>query len=110
MKLIFVHGSGGYEGVWRYQITCFPNSEAITLPGHPQGQLCRSVEEYVDWLRKYLEGRDCKDIILAGHSLGGAIVMLYALKHPQDLRGLILIGTGARLKIHPTYIDLDFPY
>lgn len=104
MKLIFIHGSGGYEGIWRYQIAHFLDSEAITLPGHPQGQPCRSVEEYRDWLRKYIKERNYEDIVLAGHSLGGAIAMAYALEYPQDLRGLILIGTGARLKVHPMYI------
>jgi pimeloyl-ACP methyl ester carboxylesterase len=41
---------------------------------------------------------------LAGHSFGGAIVMTYALKYPQELKGIIIIGSGARLKVHPNFL------
>ena len=30
--------------------------------------------------------------------------MSYALKYPEELRGLILMGTGARLRVHPQYL------
>jgi len=103
MKLVFVHGSGCYGGVWRYQTQYFPESDAITLPGHPEGEPCRSVEGYTDWLKGYIQEKGYREVVLAGHSLGGATVMLYALKYPQDLKGLILIGTGARLRVHPMY-------
>ena len=31
--------------------------------------------------------------------------MLYALRYPEELRGIILIGTGARLRVHPNYLQ-----
>ncbi|MHA2361989.1 MAG: alpha/beta fold hydrolase, partial [Candidatus Thorarchaeota archaeon] len=43
---------------------------------------------------------------LAGHSMGGALVQLYALEHPNDLSGIVLVGTGARLKVTPIVFDL----
>lgn len=104
--MVFLHGSGGYGGMWRYQTDYFPDSEAITLPGHPEGERCKSVEEYADWLRQYIIAKRYKDVVLAGHSLGGAIAMVYALKYPQDLKGLILIGTGAKLRVHPMYLGV----
>jgi pimeloyl-ACP methyl ester carboxylesterase len=104
MKLIFVHGSGAYGDIWRYQTDYFPDSHAVNLPGHPHGQSLKSVEEYVDWLKKYIDGRGYKDVILAGHSLGGAIVMMYALRYPQELKGIIVISSGARLRVHPRYL------
>lgn len=103
MKLVMVHGSGGYGGVWKYQLAAFPDAEAVTLPGHPEGKLCTSVEEYTDWLHGYIKGKGYRDPVLMGHSLGGAIVMMYALKYPQDVKALILVGTGARLRVHPMY-------
>lgn len=99
MKLVFVHGSGGWGGIWKKQLDYFRDAEAVTLPGHPEGELCKSVEEYTDWLHEYIGSKAYKDVILAGHSLGGAIVMLYALKYPENLRAIILIGTGARLRV-----------
>jgi pimeloyl-ACP methyl ester carboxylesterase len=104
MSIIFVHGSGGYGDVWRYQTNYFSGSHAVNLPGHPHGEILRSVEEYVDWLRKYIAGRGYKGVVLAGHSLGGAIVMMYALTYPRELKGIIVISSGARLRVHPMFL------
>lgn len=43
-------------------------------------------------------------MVLAGHSFGGAIVLMYALRYPQELRGIIIIGSGARLRVHPMFL------
>jgi pimeloyl-ACP methyl ester carboxylesterase len=104
MSIIFVHGSGGHGDIWRYQTDYFPGSHAVNLPGHPHGQTISSVEGYAEWLRKYIEGRGFEDVVLAGHSLGGAITMMYALRYPQELKGIIIIGSGARLKVHPMFL------
>jgi len=104
MSIIFVHGSGAYGDIWRYQTDYFANSHAVNLPGHPNGQTLNSVEECADWLRHYIKGRGCKDVVLAGHSLGGAIVLTYALRYPQELKGIIVISSGARLRVHPVYL------
>ena len=42
---------------------------------------------------------------LCGHSMGGAIALLYAIRYPEELKGLILLGTGARLRVHQDYLD-----
>jgi pimeloyl-ACP methyl ester carboxylesterase len=104
MSMIFVHGSGACADIWRYQTDYFADSHAVDLPGHPHGQALKSVDECVDWLRQYLNGRGCKDVLLAGHSFGGAIALMYALKYPQELKGIVIIGSGARLKVHPMYL------
>ncbi len=104
MKLIFLHGSGAYGGVWRYQTDYFSDSDAINLPGHFQGQPLNSVEEYIDWLRKYIRGKGYKDVILVGHSFGGAIALMYALEYSRELKGIVIIGSGARLRVHPQYL------
>lgn len=106
MNIIFVHGSGGCGDVWRYQTDYFAGSHAVDLPGHPHGDTLKSVEEYVDWLRKYIRGMRLGDTVLTGHSLGGAITMLYALKYPRELKGAIVIGSGARLRVHPAFLAL----
>lgn len=106
MKLIFIHGSGGWGGIWGKQISYFPDAEAITLPGHPDGELYKSVEEYANWLHQVIKYSGYKSVILAGHSLGGAIVMTYALKYPEGLSAIVLIGTGARLRVHRQYISM----
>jgi pimeloyl-ACP methyl ester carboxylesterase len=106
MKLIFIHGSGGCKEVWYYQTRHFPEADTVALPGHPCGEPCTSVDSYVEWLRGYIHDNYYIDVVLAGHSLGGAIAQLYALKHPEDLKGLILIGSGARLRVGTIYLRM----
>ena len=105
MKLVFLHGAGNSSLSFYYQLRHFRNSKAIDLPGHPDGVPCDSIEGYVEWVRGFVKARRYKDVVLCGHSMGGAIAQMYALKYPEELNGLILIGTGAKLKVDPGYID-----
>ena len=106
MRAVFIHGSGGMAESFYHQLREIPESEAVDLPGHPEGQPCTSVDAYVEWVRGYLAAKGYRgNVVLGGHSLGGAIVQLYALKYPEDLKGIILIGTGARLRVHPNILN-----
>ncbi len=44
--------------------------------------------------------------IIAGHSLGGAIALVMGLEYGTELGGLILIGTGARLRVLPELLEV----
>ncbi len=105
MKLVFLHGAGCSSLSFYYQLRHFRSAKAIDLPGHPDGKPCESVDGYLEWVRGFIRARRYKNVILCGHSMGGAIAMRYALKYPEELRGLILLGTGARLRVHPHYLD-----
>src|SRR4030042_2150784 len=101
MKILLIPGSGAGGNLWQYQTRFFRDAEGISLPGHPGGTPKNSIPEYVEWLHGYIQEKGYKDIILGGHSLGGGIAQLYALNYPSDLKGLLLIGTGARLRVLP---------
>jgi len=105
MKLIFIHGSGANGNVWLLQKKRFPGADTPDLPGHPGGQACTSVEEYSDWLHGYIRGKGYTDVVLAGHSLGGGIALMHAVKYPGDLKGIILVGSGGRLRVLPLIIE-----
>lgn len=106
MELIFIHGSGNTGEVWHYQMEHFPEAEAINLPGHlSPGEPCTSIVDYVAWLHRYILEQKYSDPVLIGHSLGGAIVQLYALKHPGDIKAIVLVATGARLRVAPQYLS-----
>ena len=105
MKLVMVHGAGASSLSFYYQLRHFRNSKAIDLPGHPTGKACNSIDRYVDWVRGFNTARRYKDVVLCGHSMGGAIALQYALRYPDELKGMILIGAGARLKVEPRYIQ-----
>ena len=104
MRLIFVHGSGSCSAIWRYQPAYFSDSHAVNLPGHLHGQALESIDECVEWLNKYIQGKGFKDVVLGGHSFGGAIALMYALRYPQELKGVIIIGSGARLRVNPVFL------
>ena len=105
MKLLFLHGSGGCKESWQYQTHYFAGSEAIDLPGHPVGEPCSTIDGYVECLHGYVSEKGYTDLVIAGHSLGGGIVLLYGLKYPDNVKGLICVGSGARLRVHPMYLE-----
>ena len=96
-----IHGAGASSLSFYYQLRHFRNSKAIDLPGHPTGKACESIDRYVDWVRGFNTARRYKDVVLCGHSMGGAIALQYALRYPDELKAIILIGTGAKLKVDP---------
>ena len=105
MKLIFIHGSGGCKEFWQYQTQYFSDSEAIDLPGHPDGEPCSTIEDYVQWLHDYVSTNEYNDLVIIGHSLGGGIALLYGLKYPEKVKGLICVGSGARLRVAPMFLE-----
>ena len=106
--IVFIHGSGDSARVWRLQLEYFGNDHAfaIDLPGH--GRRAKSLPEEVsvmDYTRSaheiIFDELQPDHPIIAGHSLGGAIALAMGLQCGSKLGGLILIGTGARLRVHP---------
>ena len=105
MKLIFIHGSGGCKESWHYQTEYFTGSEAIDLPGHPDGEPCSSIDDYVEWLHEFVIVKGDTDLTIVGHSIGGGIALLYGLKYPENVKGLICVGSGARLRVAPMFLE-----
>ena len=105
MKLLFIHGSGGCKESWQYQTRYFKDAEAIDLPGHPDGEPCSTIDDYADWLHEYITAKGYTDLVIIGHSLGGGIALQYGLKYPLNVKGLICVGSGGRLRVHPMFLD-----
>lgn len=111
-QLLYVHGSGCTEDSFRDQVRAFPGSDALSLPGHPAGKPLGSVGECAAWLARYVEWKHAGKAVVAGNSLGGAIALRWALDRPEQAAGLILIGTGARLRVSADIfkmLDEDWP-
>jgi pimeloyl-ACP methyl ester carboxylesterase len=101
MKLLFIPGAGCGKQAGRCQTEYFNGSEAVALPGHPEGRPCSSIDGYVEWLHDYIHHQQYQDVVLVGHSMGGAVAQLYGLKYGDEVKALVLIGTGARLRVLP---------
>lgn len=105
MNIVCVHGSGACREAWHYQSAEFENVTAVNLPGHPDGDLIPTVGGMVEWLHGYIHEAGLAPAVLFGHSLGGGIVMQYAVDHPEDVTALVLVGTGARLRVNPKILE-----
>lgn len=107
--LILIHGSGGSHLHWPAELRRLPNATvyALDLPGHGRsnGPGRDTIEGYVTGLISFLDATGTKRAVLVGHSLGGAISQVAALSHPERVAGLVLIGTGARLRVAPAILD-----
>ena len=108
--VIFCHGSGGGHHHWLYQLKSLRNPVnplAVDLPGHgrSEGDALHSVAAYRDWLHDFSQAIGIDKFIPAGHSLGGAIALDYAIHYPDHTSGLILVGTGSRLRVLPDFLD-----
>lgn len=106
--LVFVHGSGDSARVWEPLMACLPefNCIALDLPGHGAlidrpGPAEMGVDDYAAAVHAELARRGLAGVCLIGHSLGGAIALRMALDYPSRINRLVLIGTGARLRVAP---------
>ncbi len=110
-NLIFIHGSGGNGAIWAYQSKYFSphhNVFAIDLPGHGRNKehFTTTVPEYANYINSLIQEKCLALPIIVGHSLGGAIALRVALDKPSTIGGLVLVGTGARLRVLPALFDL----
>ena len=103
--IIFVHGSGGSSYTWKNQLNLDIDYDLITLdlPSHDKSDNFSdlSLHLYVDVVHQLIKSLNYKNIILCGHSLGGAIVQQYYFTYPKDVSGLILFNTGGKLRVAP---------
>ncbi|MFZ5819534.1 MAG: alpha/beta fold hydrolase [Chloroflexota bacterium] len=107
---VFLHGFGGQASQWKYQLQGFSLENrviALDLRGHGASdkpaskydmpQMQADLEAALETLK--VNG----PFVLAGHSFGGAIATEFALNHPGQVEGLILIATAGEFKLNWLY-------
>ncbi|MBD3197366.1 MAG: alpha/beta fold hydrolase [Candidatus Lokiarchaeota archaeon] len=108
--LIFIHGSGEHSFVWKKQLENLDLKVkliAIDLLSHGKSDEYDelSLNLYVNCVKKLIDDLTLRKTILLGHSLGGAIIQQYFFDYPQDIAGLILCSTGAKLRVLPVILN-----
>ena len=106
-----VHGTGGTGGVWMRQLEGLADVARIVapdLPGHGRsaGSVPRNIGESAAFVARFLDALALPRVVIGGHSMGGAIALEFALRHPGRIAGLALVGTGARLRVLPRLLHL----
>ncbi len=103
-SLVLVHGFGGSAAQWKFQIQTFGQFARVVAPdlrGHGLSDdpptLSRTLDDLVDDLEITLDRLDVsRPFFLLAHSFGGAVATEYALRHPDDVSGLVMIGVPSR--------------
>lgn len=110
-ELVFLHGAGDSARTWRAQVACFgQRAYAIDLPGHGERPdtlpATAGVSEYAQAVHSIIrEELQLVQPIIVGHSLGGLIALQLGLDCPSELGGLVLIGSGARMRVLPALLE-----
>jgi pimeloyl-ACP methyl ester carboxylesterase len=115
--LVLLHGAGANHSIWLGQMKALRERAWILIPDLPaHGRSAEipglTISEYANALAPFLEAMierlpagARRSVVLAGHSMGGAIAMTLAAERPELLSGLILVGSGAKLGVSPQILD-----
>jgi pimeloyl-ACP methyl ester carboxylesterase len=100
--VIFEAGLGCFSGDWQLVQDSLPEKEMLTLsydragmgwsgPGNAEPTVERTLENLETLLKKL----DLKPpYLFVGHSYGGIVGQMFTLKHPEFVKGLILVDSG----------------
>ncbi len=99
--LVMVHGFSSSVHTWEPWVERLGSDYriiSVDLPGHgltraPAGYV-PTMEGYADYLDQVLGQLGVTKFTLIGSSMGGHTAWTYALKHPEKLDGLVLVGSG----------------
>lgn len=108
-SVVLIHGAASSHLCWPPGLRRIPGYRvlALDLPGHGRssGEGRQRVEEYADSIHALLDALKIEKAIFVGHSMGSAIAQMIGLTLPDRTAGLILIGTGAQLKVSDFILD-----
>lgn len=107
--LLLLHGAGSSHLTWPAALRRLPQTAvyALDLAGHGRSQQPgrSSIEAFARDVLDFVEALALQNVVVLGHSMGGAIAQQIGLLHPTAVSGLILMGTGARLRVAPIFLD-----
>lgn len=96
--VVYIHGKNSDLRVWYQIVRNLPQDFKhilIDLPNHGKSRTSLkniSLQEYIDFLTKFLNDNDIQEPVLVGHDLGGTIAAGYTIR-TKNVSKLVLIST-----------------
>lgn len=107
--LLLIHGAGGSHLVWPALLRRLPKTAvyAIDLAGHGRSAApsYNNIAPYTRDILDFITELGLQKVVVAGHSMGGAIAQEIGLKFAPAVAGLVLLGTGAKLRVASTILE-----
>lgn len=102
--IVCVHGAGASSVIWMDEVRRIAARRrvvAVDLPGHGQSDRWHgeSIEIYRDAVGTACAALEIPRAILLGHSMGAMVALACASAWPERVRGLVLLGCGARMPV-----------
>jgi len=107
--MVFAHGFGCDQGMWRYVAPVFEDTHRVVLFDHVgagRSDLSawdpvryRRLDGYAEDVLQILEAVDMPPVVFVGHSVSAMIGLLAAARRPELFERLVLVGPS------PRYID-----
>ncbi len=110
--LLFIHGAGGNMSALRGIATLLPEYKCVLLdlPGHnrSEGEVPDTVEEFTDIVENFIMSE--KDILgdnitCVGHSMGGFISLLLAIRKVSAVKRLVILNSGAAITVNKNFME-----
>lgn len=110
-RVVYIHGTGCNASVFAAHMRAMAIEHevvAIDLPGHGRsgGNGFRGATDHAFVVAGLVEQLGWDRCVVAGHSLGGGIALSMAIYFPRLVAALMLIDTGARLRVNPKILEL----
>lgn len=110
-ELVLIHGAGDSAAVWKRQVAELGGAHrllAVDLPGHGARLGEPALSDHAAnaaEVARLVQAAGLAAPVLVGHSMGGGVALTYALSDAgYPLRALVLVASGARLRMHPSLI------
>jgi pimeloyl-ACP methyl ester carboxylesterase len=107
--LLLIHGAGGSHLAWPAALRRLPQTAVYTLDlaGHGRSHppSLRTIEAYTQDVLDFIAALELENVVVLGHSMGGAIAQMVGLDQPSQVIGLVLVGTGAKLRVSPAILE-----
>src|SRR5215213_6100700 len=104
--MMFVHGYGCDQNMWRYITPAFKDAYKIILfdqVGNGRSDLSAydvekysTLDGYATDVLEIIHDNDLRDVVYVGHSVSGMIGMLAAIREPERFAKLVLVCPSPR--------------